>query len=145
MIPKTIRNELLREHAHLREMIADTRRIALRVRADDPLREELKASALRVLNDLSAHNNREEELLRAVVAAARGSGAPRTEVMNRQHFEEHRAIHAALVAIHLDRNGPGAAKSLLDALNRVVDHMAHEEEIFGSSDEWRDEDTLPGV
>jgi hypothetical protein len=145
MVPKEILVELQKQHAQLREMIAAARHIAGRVRAGESLRQELKASALRVKNELDVHNNREEELLRWMVTPPRKPGAPPVDIMNQQHFEEHRALRDAIFDVNLDPDDRWAAKTLMDALDRVVDHMAREETSFGWSDTWGEEETLPGV
>jgi hypothetical protein len=145
MVPNQLLIERQTQHARLRALIAAVRRIAERVRAGESLRQELKASALHVKNELDIHNNREEELLRWMASPSGKPRAPRAESMNQQHFEEHRALRDALFDVNLDPDDRWAANTLMDALDRVVDHMAREEESFDWSDTSGDEETLPGV
>jgi hypothetical protein len=72
-------------------------------------------------------------------------GAPHGDVMNQRDFEEHRALRDALLDVNLDPDDCWAAKTLMDAFDRVVDHMAREEESFGCSEARGEEETEPGV
>jgi hypothetical protein len=143
MIPKSIRVELLKQHAELRTLMAVAHGLAKRVRQGEPLRQELKESALRVLAALRTHNDREERLLREIAPLTRRLGVPQIEIMNEVHFEEHKAIHVALLDINLDADDYWAAKNLADALDKVESHVALEERAFDGSGTWREEDTIP--
>jgi iron-sulfur cluster repair protein YtfE (RIC family) len=136
--------ELLRQHAELRQLLEQTRLVARRLREGESLRGELKASASLLGEALSAHNNREEELLRAMIGRVEAEGAARTELMNEQHFEEHTALRAALLDVQLDPDDHWVAKTMMDALDQLLDHMGHEEKSFVTSDVSQDDDTKPG-
>ena len=144
MTPRETWIELLRQHAELRQMLEQTRVIARRVREGESLRGELKASASLLSDALSAHNTREEELLRGMICTVEADGSARTEIMNEQHFEEHSVLHAALLDVQLDPDDYWVAKTLTDALDHLLDHMGHEEKSFVSSDVSQDDDTKPG-
>jgi hypothetical protein len=142
-----VRIELLRQHADLRHMIGATREIAGRAQEGESLRQQLQASVLRLAAALGTHNQREEELLRSVTTS---DGWPRsaTESLNQRHFEEHKALHAALVEVTVDPNVRWVARHLGEALDTIVEHMAHEESTFLNqgvlSDDERDTDPPPG-
>jgi len=144
MTPKEIRIELLRQHAELRHMIEAARRIAGRLRAGESLRQELKASANRLDNELDEHNRCEEQWLREVFPAAGTSTDHHAEIMTKRHFEEHRTLHKALLDVNLEPDDAWAARNFMDALDCVVDHMTREESTFADLDAWTDEDTQPG-
>jgi hypothetical protein len=140
MIPKSIRVELLKQHAELRTLMAVAHDLAKRVRQGEPLRRELKESAFRVMDTLRTHNDREERLLREIACVTRRLRSPRIEIMNEVHFEEHKALHVALLDINLDADNYWAAKNLADALDRLESHMALEEREFDGSGTWKDEE-----
>lgn len=130
MVPRTIRVELLKQHAQLREVIAAARRVAERTRAGESTRQELKAIALRVRNELGEHNDREERLLRSAVAMTDGLESANVETVYEKHFEEHKALTAALRDIRWEADDYWAAKNLMDALDCIGAHMDREEETF---------------
>src|SRR5579864_9125653 len=145
MTPNEIRTILLGEHAELRPLIDLVRQIALRLGAGEPLRGELRASALRLSDALSTHNASEENLLRG---ATNVGGIPivleNSETMSAQHFGEHKALHVALVEVNLDPSDRLVAKGVIAALDRVLDHMAREEEELAEAFDEEEEDTEPG-
>lgn len=145
MLPRTIRVELLKQHAELREVIAAARRVAERTRAGESTRQELKALALRVLNELREHNDREERLLRSARTKAEDLKSASVETIYEKHFEEHKALSAALLDIRLDDDDYWAAKNLIDALDCIGAHMAREEETLACANTWGEEDTRPSL
>jgi hypothetical protein len=105
---------------------------------------ELKAVVLRLTDAVQAHNNREEELLRAESSSGASPRAGHPELMTKQHFEEHKALHSTLLDVQLNPDDVRVAKMMLHALDRVIDHMAVEEQSFAFRDPSHEEDTKPG-
>jgi hypothetical protein len=128
MTPSHMGSELSRQHAELRQMIEAAREVARRAPEEESLRRKLQADTLQLAEALSAHNQYEEELLRAVTVSGWARADP--ESMNQHHFEEHKALHAALVEVSVDPNVKWVAGHLAVALDRIVEHMAQEESTF---------------
>jgi len=138
MTPSQIRAELLEQHAELREMVDTTRRYADRACKGEPVGEDL-VTAIRLLADaVQRHNVREEELLRDVIASVDAWGQARAELMTAEHVREHEEFHGALLGIiHTPSEFAGGGTRLL--LDRLLDHMAHEELAFLNERVLRDD------
>jgi hypothetical protein len=107
-------------------MIDAARVIACGAHEGESLRRQLQARVLRLADALSAHNQSEEELLRAVTTDG-GWARADPESMNQRHFEWHKALHAALVEVSVDPNVQRVAGHLVAALDTILQHMNHEE------------------
>ena len=144
MTPRQTRIELLRQHAEISQLIAEARRVSVRVQAGELLRRDLKAVVLHLTDAVQAHNHREEDLLRAESLSGASPRAEHPELMTKQHFEEHKALHSALLDVQLNPDDVHVAKAMLQALDSVIDHMASEEQSFAFRDASYEEDTKPG-
>lgn len=117
-----IREELLEHHRALRVMIGECKKTA---------REDLRPCLQRLADYLRMHNRREEALLRSIVKRADAWGPARAEIMDEEHVNEHVAIYNALAFFET-----GDPVKLLD---KVLAHMAHEEEVFLNAEVLRDD------
>ena len=87
----------------------------------------------RLASALRAHNLCEERLLKGVLVTADAWGPARAEIMDERHAAEHGELHAALVVTTFN---PERVGQLLD---RLLEHMAYEEQTFLSEDVLRDD------
>jgi hypothetical protein len=129
-----IRTQLLTQHAELRALVGEARIAVGRVPMGRPEDDDGPAACMsRLASALRAHNLCEERLLTGVLVTADGWGPARAEIMNQRHAAEHGELHAALVVTTFD---PEMVGQLLD---RLLEHMAHEEQAFLGEDVLRDD------
>jgi len=110
-------------------MIEGVREIARRAQGGEALRPQLRTAALRLAEALNVHHDREEEWLPALIGGARWVQAD-TESVNQRHFEEHKALHAALVEVSVDSNIRWVASHVIAVLDTIGRHLAQEEDTF---------------
>ncbi len=132
MTPSAIRTELLAQHGRIRTLIDDVRRIAERLDGADAANSQLHAAIAVLADALRRHNQREEELLGRIIPSVDAWGPVRAEIMDEEHVAEHREMHAALMM----EVRPTELPPLLD---RMIEHMAHEEETLLRDDLLRDD------
>lgn len=140
MKPSEIRVELLGQHADIRSRIGEMRLLIQQCRAGESTRDELQAALTRLVGLFRKHNLREEQLLRDVLPGVDAWGPARAEIMLEQHTKEHDALYAALV----DAGAQAGARDvdITRLLDRIVEHMDHEEKIFLAEDVLRDDDIV---
>jgi Hemerythrin HHE cation binding domain len=134
MHPNEMRTELLSQHANLRETIEQVRRGAGCVQGNDQMRAELRIRVGRLSKSLHEHNRREEELLRGFLATVDVWGPVREQVMNEEHLAEHVELCSAFVDATVVSDWWIPEGTLIDVLDRVLEHMAREERLFLSRD-----------
>jgi hypothetical protein len=137
-----IRDELLSQHANLRQIIDEVHRSAGVGSAGAGTDVEVAAHVVRLARMLREHNRREEALLRGVLGSVDAWGPVREEIMNEEHVAEHEELGAALCSATA---GPGVGMTgaaLIDLLERVLEHMAREERIFLDADVLREDAIL---
>jgi hypothetical protein len=91
--------------------------------------KHLRANVFDLADALRAHNHREEELLRGMTANG-GLDHSDAESVNRRHFDEHEALHTAMVEVSLDPDVRRSAGRLAASLDTILEHMAIEESTF---------------
>jgi Hemerythrin HHE cation binding domain len=139
MTPGQIRTELLREHDEIRLMVEMTQETVRRARSDRAARSELSAGILRLAHALRTHNRFEEEVLRELLAEVDAWGPVRVEIMDAQHASEHRLLMAALIDAGAAMDSTRFVEDIVGPLDRVLAHMAIEEEGFLGDGVLRDD------
>jgi len=139
MTPSEIRRALLREHDDLRASIDETRDAASRADNGPAEFEDLRDRLRHLVDKLVQHNRHEEDLLLGVLRTADAWGPLREEVMNAHHAVEHRQFVGALLEASAIREVDTFRAIVLPAIDRLLDHMAHEERMFLSEDVLRDD------
>jgi hypothetical protein len=122
-----IRTELTAQHTNLRRMIEEARMLA---HDSQPTSGELRARVEELYETLREHNRCEEDLLRGILANIDAWGPAREEVMREHHVKEHRELGMALTAPDTLSEEGIACGTLLGILDRILEHMAHEERTF---------------
>jgi len=133
MTPRNALNELLTQHATLREMMSVCEGLAdaIDVGGGDPARLAREVAKLRIA--FAAHNEFEEQILRPVLLEADAFGEVRIERMVSEHVDEHRSMRARL------ENGSPATAALRETLHDLMAHLDAEERYFLSSKVLRDD------
>jgi hypothetical protein len=111
-------------------MIDQVRSASLRPRAGPSGRQELDERVERLSFHLRAHNRREEELLRGMLATVDAWGPVRVEIMDERHAAEHADLLEGIAKI-------GSSSTFEDRviwLERLLMHMAVEEHDFLTAD-----------
>ena len=138
MTPSQIRSELLKDHERLRTMMDEARKLAARASSGEPVIDELRQTVALLADVLRAHNVREEELLGGFIRSVDAWGPVRAEIMTEEHAQEHEEFFAALLGVQTTPvEFAGAGVMLL--LDRILQHMACEEDAFLSEDVLRDD------
>jgi hypothetical protein len=137
-----IRAQLLDQHAALRDQVGATCAVMDRWMRGEPLREEARACIARLTEALRAHNRQEEALLKDIVKTIDAWGPARVEIMGEEHVKEHDELYAALMNATLGTDARSCALSIVKLLDRLLDHMAHEEKTFLGEDVLSDDDTF---
>jgi hypothetical protein len=139
-----IRDELLREHADLREQIEEVRAAMDRWTHGSASHSHVRSQLAVLANSLRAHNTSEEKALGGIVRAVDAWGPARAEIMGEEHFREHAELYEALssTAVAVE---PSAWRELTDRLlARMLDHMAREERAFLNDEVLRDDSVVIG-
>jgi hemerythrin-like domain-containing protein len=135
MTPSQICAELLEQHAEVRRMVDGVRMCADRTRDGASVVQDLP-SAIRLLADaVRRHNQREEHLLRDLIPTVDAWGQMRAEIMTDEHVLEHNLLHRALLGTPSELAGPNMSQ----LLDRLIQHMAREEEAFLNERVLRDD------
>jgi hemerythrin HHE cation binding domain-containing protein len=144
MEPSEIRIKLLAQHTHLRSLIDDVRNeldsssamvdFDVAKRRPDRLRSAMVALALGVRD----HNDEEELLLRDVISTVDAWGPVRAEIMGEQHIREHRELCSAV----FDTAGSVDTREASALLDRLLKHMAIEENIMLDESVLRDDSVV---
>jgi Hemerythrin HHE cation binding domain len=146
MKPSEIRAELLEQHADIRRRIAELRQAF--PATGDAAREQLDGRLAQLVGLFRKHNAREEELLRDILPTVDAWGPARAETMIEEHAKEHTALYAALLDVGTlpSVTGPGAAPGadaaeaqLVPLLDRILEHVDHEEKTFLTEEVLRDD------
>jgi hypothetical protein len=136
MNPSDIRLELLRQHDEIREAIAETRDAA---DGGTSSLSDLRDKTLRLAERLRRHNRQEEELLQGLLRTVDAWGPLRVQIMNEQHAAEHQQILGALLSAAIALEVAPFLAIVLPAIDRVLEHMAYEENFILSEDILRDD------
>jgi hypothetical protein len=139
-----IREELLREHAELREQVQEVRSVMDRWSNGEASLSLVRSHLAVLANALRAHNIREETALGSLVRTIDAWGAVRAEIMSEEHFQEHAdlftALSSTIVAVE-----PSAWRELVARLlAQMLDHMAREERAFLNEEVLRDDGVVTG-
>ncbi len=140
MTPSEIRDELLAQHARLRSLMDEVRHVAERAARGEPVGGELREGVSRVAEVLREHNQREEDLLRAIIPTVDAWGPARAEIMDETHQREHDDLHQALLGVG-ERPHAFAGAGVRALFDRILEHLAREEKIF-LAEELLKEDTV---
>jgi hypothetical protein len=136
---REIRDDLLREHAELRERIEDVRTVVDRWKHGEASHGHVRSQLTVLANALHAHNAREERSLGSLVRKVDAWGDARARIMSEEHFREHADIHAVLSSTAAAVE-PSAWRELVRRLlAQVLDHMAREERAFLNEEVLRDD------
>jgi len=138
MTPSQIRVDLLEQHAALREMIRETRQAAERAQQGDLQLEDLRILAIRLVGGLRAHNRQEEELLRGIIFTIDAWGPQRAAILSDEHVKEHDELEGLLVLASAGSDA-AAVDCLVAGLDRILAHMAREEQTVLGSELLRDD------
>jgi hypothetical protein len=139
-----IRVEVVRQHAELRTMIRDLRRVADQVVDGAPLYEELRAGVIGLAGALLQHNILEEKWLEETAPGVDASNPARANIVSEEHANEREELYAALVGIPrtpLEFAG-GGVTVLLDS---ILEHMAREETTLLGDDVSHDHVVVPST
>jgi len=134
-----IRDDLLREHADLREKIADVRALIAQWACSRTSHREVLSELTKFRTALLAHNAHEEKALGNWIHTADAWGGARAEIMRDEHLREHSDLDGALwsAAALVE---PAAWQYLVGVqLGRILDHMQIEERTFLNEGFLRDD------
>jgi hypothetical protein len=139
-----IRADVLQQHAQIRTMIEDLRRVAEQASAGAPLQEELQAALTGLAGALLQHNILEEKWLEEMASDAGASSPVPAKALSEEHANEHEELYAALVGIpHTPIEFAGSGVMLL--LESILQHMAREEAALLGDDVVREHVVLKGA
>lgn len=135
-----IRQELMQQHAGLRELAAATRAAADQVKGGaSGARDALRTNIAMLDQALHAHNDREEELLGAIIKTIDAWGEVRASLMDEHHEAEHERILGTLRSAADAPDPTAAAEMVHGVLAELADHMEHEEQEILSPNVLRDD------
>jgi hypothetical protein len=134
--PTTALQELLAQHAKLREMMERCEQLAdeLDATGGDPVTLTGEVARIRIAFD--AHNTYEERLLRPVLESADSFGPIRIERMVTEHVDEHRAMRTRLA-------GWTATSVLREVIDNLRNHLEVEERYFLTAKVLREDVASP--
>lgn len=139
MNARQIRDELLKQHAALREQIARTRSDVEAWSRGELEQLQMRKEIEGLSSAMLAHNLREEELLSEVSRPDGSHGDGRREIMDERHRNEHAELNTALALKGAAMDVEPAAWEFVmkQLLEQLVDHMNNEERTFSSADVLR--------
>jgi iron-sulfur cluster repair protein YtfE (RIC family) len=130
--PNTALQELLAQHAKLREMMDRAEQLADELDGNDGDPSQLTREVARIRIAFDAHNTYEEQLLRPVLEEADAFAPVRIERMVAEHVAEHREMRKNLAAWTV-------TSILRDTLAGLRAHLDAEERYFLSAKVLRDD------
>lgn len=142
MTPSQVRTELLAEHAALRALIVETRRLIEEGATGGATRGALTAAVEQLAAALRAHNAHEEAVLREMIKDVDAWGPARAEIMDESHADQHEDLVGALLVTNSSPDAQVAGRSVVPVLDRLLAHMAREEEVLLSEEVLRDDDVV---
>lgn len=125
--PSEVREQILAEHAMLRQHLDALESMADRLAAGDTVSAEAKAAAEQLDRELRARVRHEEQVLVPALAEADGFGAARVDELHREQKELDEAMAALVREIAV---APGAVElesRLRELVRRVREDLAREE------------------
>ena len=140
-----LRNELLAQHARLRELATVVRAAAEQPDLGPPQMGELRTLIARLGTELLTHNIFEEQSLHAVLRDLDAWGPQRERRVEDHHAAEHEAIFIALVAAREQRDPAALAAETLAVLGELTTHMDREERELLRADVLCDDIITSGV
>jgi Hemerythrin HHE cation binding domain len=132
-----IRDELLDQHSGLLELIERTSRATQRWIRGEAAPEAVHGHLARLAEALRTHNAREEDLLRGVLTNIDAWGHARAEIMGEEHIKEHHELYSALLDAAAGSDARVTERHLHELRERMLAHMAREEEAFLREDVLR--------
>ena len=121
-----LREQLLQQHAALRELIAEVG--AQNQRSQDQAGDdELRRALGKLTVALGEHNRFEESSLRGVIAKLDAWGPQRESLMDSRHHDEHLLTLEALEQSFGTPQRAERAPQLRKLLDALLDHMRHED------------------
>ncbi len=136
---RTIRAELLQQHADVRATMKVVEQAALACRQGQSDASHLAIAVAQLAAALRAHNAREEHLLRDLLPTIDAWGPGRAETMSDAHTREHEEVVQGLLATMAAPDARAAASAALEHLARIETHMAREEKDFLGAEVLSDE------
>jgi iron-sulfur cluster repair protein YtfE (RIC family) len=130
--PATALQELLAQHAKLRELMDRAEQLADKLDGTDGDPSQLTREVARIRLAFDAHNMYEEQLLRPVLEAADSFGPVRVERMVQEHVLEHRAMRKELASWTV-------TSVLRETLAGLRAHLEAEERYFLTAKVLRDD------
>ncbi len=121
-----LREQLLQQHANLRELVGEVAAQNERSQ-DDSGDEQLRRSLGKLTAALSEHNRFEEASLRGLIVKLDAWGKERESLMDSRHHDEHRLALEALEQSFGTKQRPERMASLRKLLDSLLEHMKHEE------------------
>ena len=134
MIPSEAREQLLRQHEHLRELIGSMQVLAGRLRLGEPVALDLEHGLEALRRALAEHNLFEKAILEPILRQDPSWGPLRVDRMLEEHAAEHAMFEAALVGDDL-----AVAGRLAELAEELDAHMMAEERTFLSPGVLRDD------
>jgi len=122
---ESARTTLIAQHDKIRGDLRGCSQLARRLRAGEPIHDEIGTALAQLRADLTEHNATEAELIRPLLDDSPGWGTVLVDRMGESHLAEHAALWQMLtgtateVAAHMD-----------DLVEDLDAHMAAEERTF---------------
>ena len=142
MTPSEIRATFLGEHAGLRGLVERVRGAIAGARANEKAPDALRVCLEELATALRTHNDREDTVLHEIIKDVDAWGPARAAFMDESHLVEHDDILGALLAAKAASDLAAAARDVIPVLDRLEQHMAHEEEVLLAEDVLRDDDVV---
>jgi hypothetical protein len=142
MTNSEIREHLLAQHRGLRGLMSLCEREAQRILGGETDSRHLLACILQLLDALERHNTSEEIALQPLLLDTDSYGPVRVDQMLDDHIAEHLWVHDLLRDAVEAEVPDRAAAVALEAMRRLRDHIALEENHFLNSRVLRD-DIMP--
>lgn len=138
LAPREVRELVLSEHVHIRQLLARALELAGRVGGGEGREDDVRAMravAQSAYTALVAHTELEDRLLAPVLETVDAWGQVRSDDLRREHALQRQALHRALVVLEEPAQSPAAlAAAIEDVLSEVLRDMHREEADLLESD-----------
>jgi acetoin utilization protein AcuB len=138
LTPREVRELVLSEHVHIRQLLARALELAQRVAGGEGREDDvrmMRAAAQSAYTALVAHTELEDRLLAPVLETVDAWGHVRSDDLRREHVLQRQALHRALVVLEEPGQSPAAlAAAIEDVLSEVLRDMQREEAELLNSD-----------
>jgi hypothetical protein len=142
MMSSAIRDELLLQHASLRGRLEAACLAVNRWDRREVVRAHVRDELAGLAEALRSHNLLEEAALRELLPEVDAWGPARLEIMVEAHVREHGDVFDALLAVGETHESRLAVKSVERLRQRLLEHMAREEETFLNTSVLRDDEVV---